>query len=237
MEGWHIAIFIALLIVVWLGVAIHNLYLISRVTSFSRGDRSERRVVLKLLKLGVHPQAIFHDLYLSKNDGTYTQIDLAVATPQGIIVIEVKDYAGLIYGHSFSDKWLQILAGGRKKHKFYNPVKQNAGHIYGLKRHLAKCGKIQYHSIVVFDGNCRLKNIEAVPDDVYVVRFNKLAWTIRRKHRRDSWTHYTDKGEIMRVLTEAVANGDNEEIVKDHVKNVKRHVFFKRFRWITRWFR
>ncbi len=237
MEGWHIAIFISLLIIVWLSIAIRNIYLLTRVTSFSRGDKSERRVVLRLLQLGVNPKAIFHDLYLRKNDGTYTQIDIVVATPQGIIVIEVKDYAGRVYGHCFSEKWLQVLASGRKKHKFYNPVKQNAGHIYGLKKHLAQCGKIQYHSIVVFDGNCRLKNIEEVPDDVYVVRFNKLARTIRRIQRRDSWTHYTDKGEIMRVLTEAVANGNDRSIIKEHVNNVKRQVFFKRFAWIFRWFR
>ncbi len=237
MERWHIAFFITLLIVIWLTIAIRNLYLLRRVTSFSRGDSSERRVVLRLIKLGINPDAIFHDLYLKKNDGTYTQIDLAVATPKGIIVIEVKDYAGHVYGHCFSEYWLQTLAGGKKKHKFYNPVKQNAGHIYGLKKHLAKCGKIQYHSIIVFDGNCRLKNIEEVPEDVYVVRFKKLARTIRRIQRRDSWTSYTDKGEIMRVLTEAVDNGDDKHIVKAHVKNVKRHVFFKRFRWITRWFK
>ncbi len=237
MEGWHFAVFIAILIVVWLGIAIHNIYLLTRVTSFSRGDSSERRVVLRLLQLGINPKAIFHDLYLLKSDGTYTQIDIAVATPQGIIVIEVKDYAGRIYGHCFAEKWLQILASGRKKHKFYNPVKQNAGHIYGLKKHLSKCGKIKYHSIVVFDGNCRLKNIEEVPDDVYVIRFRKLGRTIRRIQRNDSWTKYTDKGEIMRVLTEAVENGEDKDLVKDHVKNVKRHVFFKRFRWITRWFR
>lgn len=40
--------------------------LIEQVTPITRGEWSERRVVLKLLKAGINPKAIFHDLYTSR---------------------------------------------------------------------------------------------------------------------------------------------------------------------------
>ena len=54
--------------------------LIEQVTPITRGEWSERKVVLKLLKIGINPKAIFHDLYIKKPNGEYTQIDVAVAT-------------------------------------------------------------------------------------------------------------------------------------------------------------
>lgn len=58
--------------------------LIGLVISVTRGEKSERRVILELLKEGINPKAIFHDLYIQKQNGKYTQIDLAVATKAGI---------------------------------------------------------------------------------------------------------------------------------------------------------
>lgn len=75
-----------------------NKELIQSVTSLSRGTASEQHLILTLLKSGIHPQAIFHDLYIVRNDGKFSQIDLVVATRVGIIVFEVKDFSGWIYG-------------------------------------------------------------------------------------------------------------------------------------------
>ena len=53
--------------------------LIEQVTPITRGEWSERKVILELLKAGVNPKAIFHDLYIQKPNGEYTQVDVAVA--------------------------------------------------------------------------------------------------------------------------------------------------------------
>ena len=59
---------------------------VQSVTSFDRGTWSERDLIPLLLnKCGINQRAIYHDLYIRKEDGTYTQIDLAVGTPQGIL--------------------------------------------------------------------------------------------------------------------------------------------------------
>lgn len=39
--------------------------LIEQVTPIARGEWSERRVILNLLKAGINPKAIFHDLYIT----------------------------------------------------------------------------------------------------------------------------------------------------------------------------
>lgn len=98
--------------------------LIEQVTPITRGEWSERRVVLRLLKMGINPKAIFHDLYIQKPNGEYTQVDVAVATKAGIIVFEVKDYSGWIFGNEHQKYWTQLLAYGKEKHRFYNPVMQ-----------------------------------------------------------------------------------------------------------------
>ncbi|CAN5583290.1 hypothetical protein BH10BAC2_BH10BAC2_10970 [soil metagenome] len=68
--------------------------LLETVTKSNRGTRTERDLVLSLLKHGIPAQTIFHDLYLKKHNGNFCQIDLAMVTEVGIIVFEVKDYSG-----------------------------------------------------------------------------------------------------------------------------------------------
>ena len=106
-----------------------NNEIIQSVTSLSKGTASERHLILTLLKSGIHPQAIFHDLYITKNDGKFSQIDLVVATRVGIIVFEVKDFSGWIYGKGNQTKWTQVLAYGNEKYRFYNPIMPNTTHI------------------------------------------------------------------------------------------------------------
>ena len=78
---------------------------IESVTALDRGTWSERDLVYELLEHGIAPGAIFHDLYVKKANGRHAQIDLVVATKVGLIVFEVKDYSGWIFGRGNQDKW------------------------------------------------------------------------------------------------------------------------------------
>lgn len=127
--------------------------LIEQVTPITRGEESERKVILNLLKEGINPKAIFHDLYIQKPNREYTQIDVAVATKAGIIVFEVKDYSGWIFGNEHQKYWTQILAFGKEKHRFYNPVMQNYGHIQAIRQCLPNNPDIPIFSVIVFFGN------------------------------------------------------------------------------------
>ena len=82
-------------------------------------------MVLKILKSGIKPTAIYHDLYLDNGNEKYSQIDLVVATKVGIVVFEVKEYSGWIFGNQNQRNWTQLLAYGKQKYYFYNPIFQN----------------------------------------------------------------------------------------------------------------
>lgn len=94
-----------------------NMKLLRTVSSPDRGTRAERRLVVRMLRKGVHPKAIFHDLYLQKKNGEFSQIDIVVAIPQGLIAIEVKDYSGWLFGNEKQKYWTQILNHGKEKHR------------------------------------------------------------------------------------------------------------------------
>ena len=86
-----------------------NMKLLRSVSSPNRGTGAERRLVIRMLRRGVHPKAIFHDLYLQKRNGEFAQIDIVVATPQGLLAIEVKDYSGWLFGNEKQRYWTQVL--------------------------------------------------------------------------------------------------------------------------------
>ncbi|MFI3293678.1 MAG: nuclease-related domain-containing protein [Rikenellaceae bacterium] len=65
--------------------------LLSTVTSKHRGTRTERKLVLKMLKSNFDSRVVFHDLYIKKQHKGYAQIDMVVPTKAGIFVFEVKN--------------------------------------------------------------------------------------------------------------------------------------------------
>lgn len=85
------------------------------------------------------------------NDGKSSQIDHVVIRENAIFVIETKNYSGRIYGKDNQQEWTQVLRYGKVKNHFYNPVKQNATHVYQLKKVLPEGTPIV--SVVVFVQN------------------------------------------------------------------------------------
>ncbi|MFI3294205.1 MAG: nuclease-related domain-containing protein, partial [Rikenellaceae bacterium] len=148
---------------------------IKEVTELHRGTDSERILIFSLIKSGVSPKALFHDLYVEISKDKFSQIDLVLATKVGIIVFEVKDYSGWIFGNGNHSHWTQILAYGREKHRFYNPIAQNRQHIENLKRRSTQFNSLPYYSVIVFFGNCELKEVEFIPQNTYVVKSHRVA--------------------------------------------------------------
>ena len=194
--------------------------LLETVTSADRGTPAERSLVLSLLKSGIPAGAIFHDLYIKKPSGNFSQIDLVVATKAGIIVFEVKDYSGWIFGNGSHNQWTKVLAYGQEKYKFYNPIMQNNGHITALQRKLPR-EKVPFYSVIVFDGNCELKDISFVPRGTFIVRPWTVLEVVNNIINENEEGCYTDKHEVVRVLKEAVENGGNAETGSQHVENVE----------------
>ena len=91
--------------------------LISSVTSLNRGTSSEKSLILQLLKSGIPPVTIYHDLIIKKDNDKFSQIDLVLVTSEGIIVFEVKNYSGWIFGSGNNTNWTQVLSYGKRKYR------------------------------------------------------------------------------------------------------------------------
>jgi hypothetical protein len=211
------------IIVLILGLVIYtkirNKRLIETVTKSNRGTRSERKLVLKLLKYGIPSQTIFHDLYVEKRKRRYAQIDLVVPTSVGVLVFEVKDYSGWIYGND-SPRWTQVLAYGREKHRFYNPIMQNSKHIIDLKKKLSQFENIPFFSIIVFYGDSVIKDFGHVPYRTFIIKPRSLRKLISDILKNSDPAQYTNKREVVNVLKEAVRNGDSPEIRNMHIAHI-----------------
>ena len=195
--------------------------LISSVTSLDRGTSSERSLILRLLKKDFPSVTIYHDLIIKKDNGDFSQIDLVLVTSEGIIVFEVKDFSGWIYGSGNNTNWTKVLSYGRKKYKFYNPIKQNNNHISELRKTLKQFENIPFFSVIVFFGDCELKEINYVPKGTYLVKGHRVFEVLDLIKNENEPTEYTNKREVVDKLKELVSLGENVEYQKQHIENIK----------------
>ena len=217
---WSIASILILIVVIQLIRKKRDRKLLKSVTSPNRGTRSERDLVLRLLKHGIPAQAIFHDLCVEKKNGGFSQIDIVVPTREGIIVFEVKDLSGWIFGNGNHSHWTQVLAYGKQKYRFYNPIKQNKSHIAVLRKQLKEFENIPFFSIIVFYGDCELKEINFVPKGTFLVRRQRIFEVLRLLKETNESAPYVDKRAILGILQKAVDNGGNLGIQEKHMKNI-----------------
>lgn len=232
-------IFIIFLILVFVGLIIKSAYhkssnstfwpqrydeRLDEITSEERGTWSERDLISSLLDYGISPKAIFHDLYIKNGKYGFSQIDVVVATKVGLIVFEVKDYAGWIFGQAKDTKWTQSFYDKyhRKKHTypFYNPVLQNESHIKVLQKQSKQFADLPFYSVIVFYGDSELRDINFIPDGTFVIKPHRLDDVLDMILDNDE-AEYTDKREVMRILKSAVDNGANPDTQTKHVDKLK----------------
>lgn len=137
------------------------------------------------------------------------------------MVFEIKDYKGWIYGNENQYQWTQVLAYGKSKNRFYNPIMQNAKHIQTIKGQLGQFNKVPFFSIIVFYGNCILKEVGTVPDSTFLVKPNEVMEVIQTITSTHQPAPYTDKWEVVRIFKEAAANGESKEVHKEHIMNIR----------------
>lgn len=65
------------------------------------------------------------NVYVSKDNGETSEIDVLFVTRKGIFVIESKNYSGWMFGNEADQSWTVSLPNGQK-HRFYNPISRTA---------------------------------------------------------------------------------------------------------------
>ena len=113
-----------------------------------RRDAEQRRVakIVKSLNIVSQKNVAFPD----SMDG-YVFVDYLLLTPAGIVVLDLQDYNGFIFGGANIDQWTQMVR--QRGYKFENPLHQNAWRLQIL-RALVKdaplLGKVVFSSVSQF---------------------------------------------------------------------------------------
>lgn len=142
-------------------------------TMFNKGNFGEFSSYGKLAKLQGYHKALFN-IYIPNGKEQTTEIDLVYLHETGIYVIESKNYSGWIFGDEKSPKWMQTFPNGQK-FSFYNPIRQNLGHIIALKALLPSIETAQFTSIIVFSERCELKKVTCEAKYTYVIKRDRLS--------------------------------------------------------------
>ena len=71
-------------------------------------------------------------------------------------------------------------------------------------------------NIVLFAGNCTLKNVNYWADNTFVGYASNISYVLK-KMNEFRLAQYTDKREVVRELRKAVENGNNPDIVISHM--------------------
>ena len=174
------------------------------------GKQGEKAVNSIIGKTKPNKKYIINNLIL-EDEGKTSQIDHIVINPRGIFVIETKNYAGNIYGSENQLEWTQVLAYGRVKNKLYNPLKQNATHVYNVKKIV---GKLPVYSLVVFVRG-EIAYSDSVSDFQKVIPLRLLKKTLKTGENVLSF-------EQMEKAYNSLLSKKSNISTKEHIENVKR---------------
>lgn len=116
---WIAVVAIAMLL---LGVVIWQIVINMRKSA-------DTRKITKIMKMiGTE---FLQSAYIPDGVGGYACIDYLVLMPGGILVVNVQNYNGFIFGGENMDQWTQMIDS--KSYKFDNPLGQNFAHVQAVK--------------------------------------------------------------------------------------------------------
>ncbi len=146
---------------------------------YDKGRLGEYTTYNRLKNLSGHKKFLFN-VYLPKNNGETTEIDVILLHESGVYVFESKNYSGWIFGTETQKTWTQTLPMGKgrsQKNHFLNPIMQNKGHIKWLKEYV-KDNSLPIFSCIVFSDRCTLKDINLTSAEHAVINRYDILKTV-----------------------------------------------------------
>lgn len=211
-----IAFLIILILAAFAGIIIYLFVKSDKGDSFKAQSRAERRGnegewrVAKVLQQIAGADGKVINNFIFEGARTSVQIDHILLCNFGVFVIETKNYSGTIYGDESHKDWLQFFPNSDKREKFHNPLKQNAGHIYNLKK-ILPAGTPVYGVVVFVQNNVQHVTAEGVTG------LNELWVEINKKNHGKVFTEM-QIAKIYQVLCERMNTQISEE---EHIQNVR----------------
>ena len=185
------------------------------------GVHGEEMTVRRLRKIRGRKR-ILRNLYLPKGkQGGTVEVDAVMVTQDGIFVVETKNYSGVIVGDEEDRYWRHEFRDREGGFNFYNPIKQNAGHVKALRTVLEMEVDAPIYSVLVFGDRSRLDRVRVPTAAVSITRISGLPRTIRRLASGTRGVFSNEDVdyiyERLRVYTHADA-----KIKKEHLRAIER---------------
>ena len=131
---------------------------------------------LKLVQLFGRKGKVLRNVYLPKDNGETSELDVVFITQKGIFVFDSKNYSGWIFGDEKGKYWTAMLPN-KQKNQFYNPIMQNKTHLKWMRSFVGD--EIPLFSIIVFSERCELKKVTINSEDVKVIKRDLTYATVR----------------------------------------------------------
>lgn len=166
------------------------------------------------------------NLYIPKNNGETTEIDVLMISSKGIFVLESKNLSGYVKGDGKERYWTQIKTdewGESITERFYNPIRQNEIHVISLQQ--ITSFEYPIYSIVVFSDKCKLEyDSSSIDCETRVVTINDLkdAVAVVFKYMQSDMTD--DDIETVYDLLYPYTQVSGETKMR-HVQNIKHNHF------------
>ncbi|MGB3924861.1 MAG: nuclease-related domain-containing protein [Caldicoprobacterales bacterium] len=186
-------------------------------TIFDKGNYGEFLTFTKLEKLS-DQNKLLTNLYIPRDDGTTTEVDLVMISPTGIYVFESKNYSGWIFGDEKNKNWTQTLENGQKN-RFYNPIWQNKAHINALKAVL-NLNDDAFKSYIIFSERCTLKKINVTSSNVKVIKRDQLIKNVKKDIKDFPEIFTSDEVNKIYSSLQKYTNVD-EDIKQAHIEAIK----------------
>lgn len=188
---------------------------------FDKGLLGEFYIYKYLRPLSGYKRYLFN-LYLPKEDGETTELDVVLIHESGIYVFESKNYSGWIFGTESQQYWTQTLPAGKgrsQKRQFFNPIFQNKGHLKWLQVFLSD-QTLPFYSYIVFSDRCTLKNITLTTGEHFVVNRYDLLPGIQKNIAKTGTQLSPDKIDILAQKLYPLTQIEEAKKIQ-HIKNIE----------------
>ena len=172
-----------------------------------KGKLGEIKVSNTLNELDRDEYKVIDNIILYSDNKTH-EIDNIVVSKYGLFIIEMNNYLGKVSGDKEQRNWTQYI--GKKINKFYNPVKQNYGHMKCVSDVL-KLDMRYLIPIVVFSNDTYIDS-----DVRYVIHLRDLNKYIMRYKKN----MYLDVDEIYEKLISL--NIKDKSVKKKHINSINK---------------
>lgn len=182
------------------------------------GRKGEKALEAQFSALGGYHK-ILSNVYVPTAHST-TEIDLIMLHHTGVYVVENKSYSGWIFGSEENQYWLQTFPNGDKMN-FYNPIRQNEGHIASLMKFLGRTDRENFHSIIVFSDRCTFRELDCRHADAWLIHSSELKRTLKKAGKKTKYA--LTRSEIRAIYQELEPRTRvSGQVRREHLRNVKK---------------